>query len=152
LPLHKLYLPSQTGSGQSIIFEPQAGAHSMGQATGGATDVDVAGNGQLFNMTVKLGSLFSFPSRVSRVLASIRAFDGMLEQDMENAFGGAANFDGSNTYIGRTVTSPGLVPLPGPWKFVTSGYALALLAMVSVQDLPIALSSIVTTRSQGCPC
>jgi hypothetical protein len=125
----------------------------MSQETGGATAEVVADNGQpLINMTIKLGSLFSFPSRVSRVLASIRAFDGMLEQDMQNAFGGAANFDGSNTRIGRTVTSPGLVPLPGPWKFMTSGYALALLAMVSVQDLPIALNSIVTTRSQGCPC
>jgi hypothetical protein len=108
----------------------------MSQSTGrAATDVD---NGQpLINMTVKLGSLFSFPSRVSRVLASIRAFDTMLDQDAQNAFGGATEFGGSNLFIGRTPPPQGFVHLPGPWKFMTSGYALALLAMVSAQDEPI---------------
>lgn len=93
--------------------------------------VDATNNGPLINMTTKLGSLFSFPSRVSRVLASIRAFDGMVEQDAQVAFGGSTNFAGSKSYIGQTPPPPGFVPLPGPWKFMTSGYALVLLAMVS---------------------
>jgi hypothetical protein len=119
----------------------------MGQSIDeAATTVNVTSDGQpLINMTIKLGSLFSFPSRVSRVLASIRAFDGMMEQDVQNAFGGTAGFDGgSNPYVGRTAIPPGFVPLPGPWRFVTSGYALALLVMVSAQDLPIVFDSIVT--------
>jgi hypothetical protein len=108
----------------------------MSQSTDGTTTtVNVSDNVQpIINMTMKLGSLFSFPSRVSRVLASIRAFDGTLEQDAQNAFGGATTFGRSNRYVGRTTSSPGFVPLPGPWKFMTSGYALALMAMVSAQD------------------
>jgi len=73
LPLYIFY--HKLVSGQSIIFESQVRAHSMSQATGGATTEVVADNGQpLINMTIKLGSLFSFPSRVSRVLASITRF------------------------------------------------------------------------------
>ena len=107
----------------------------MDEAT---TAINVTRDAQpLINITLKLGSLFSFPSRVSRVLASIRALDGTLEQDAQNAFGGSASFDPSNSYIGRMASPPGFMPLPGPWKFVTSGYALVLLAMVSIEDLPI---------------
>lgn len=80
----------------------------------------------VIDMTMKLGSLFS------GVLGRIRAFDGMIDQNAQHALGGA-DFDGANPYIGRTSAPPppAFVPLPGPWRFMTSGYALALMAMVS---------------------
>ena len=105
----------------------------MGQSKGEMTTAgNVTGDAQmLFNMTMKLGSLFSFPSRISRVLASIRAFDGALEQDTQLLFGPDTGFDSSNPYVARTSPARGFVPLPGPWRFATSGYAIGLLVMVS---------------------
>ncbi|TDL24881.1 hypothetical protein BD410DRAFT_766450 [Rickenella mellea] len=81
-----------------------------------------------YNLTVKLGSLFSFPSRF---IARIRKIDDMINQDFENASLTAAAM--SNNRIHRMSPEGNipyeLVAMPGPWAFLTSGYAVGLLAM-----------------------
>ncbi|KZP08714.1 hypothetical protein FIBSPDRAFT_760914 [Athelia psychrophila] len=49
-----------------------------------------------------------------------------MDHDVLLAFGGSAAFDGVHDRLAPPPTS-GL--LPGPWRFVTSGYAIVLLAM-----------------------
>lgn len=67
----------------------------------------------------------------SGVLGKIRAFDGMMDPNTQHALGGA-DFDSVDTYMGQTTPPPPtFVPLPGPWRFMTSAYAIALMAMVS---------------------
>lgn len=77
------------------------------------------------NSTIK--SLFALSSRL---LASIRDYDRKMDHDMITAFGGSVAFD--EDAHDRTAPPPSLAPLPGPWRFATSGYAVVLLVMVSM--------------------
>jgi hypothetical protein len=94
---------------------------------------------QLFpNLT--LGSFLSFPSRF---IARMRRFDDMLNQDLQrqqfaaNAAALQAQTGGSQRFP-NTRHPEGLpyemVAMPGPLAFITSGYAVGLLAMVSASS------------------
>ncbi|KAF7986608.1 hypothetical protein HWV62_26396 [Athelia sp. TMB] len=73
------------------------------------------------NSTIK--SLFALSSRL---LASIREYDKKMDHDMLIALGGSVDFDDIHD---RMAPPPTFAPLPGPWRFATSGYAVVLLAM-----------------------
>ncbi|KAF7979601.1 hypothetical protein HWV62_41916 [Athelia sp. TMB] len=76
------------------------------------------------NSTIK--SLFALSSRL---LASIREYDKKMDHDMLIALGGSVDFDDIHD---RMAPPPTFAPLPGPWRFATSGYAVVLLAMKAI--------------------
>jgi hypothetical protein len=88
-----------------------------------------------FNLTSKLVPIFLLPSRF---LARIRLFDELFNQDIarNNAIS-TANDWGATAILAPPSSSPPLpstlTPFPGPWGFLTSGYALVLFTMVSGQ-------------------
>jgi hypothetical protein len=83
------------------------------------------------NVTSKLNPILSLPSRF---LARIRLFDELFNHDLgrneaittANEWGTAADALASSP-----PRPPNLTPFPGPWGFLTSGYALVLFTMVS---------------------
>jgi hypothetical protein len=84
-----------------------------------------------FNLTSKLVPIFLLPSRF---LARIRLFDELFNQDIarNNAIS-TANDWGATAILAPPSSSPPLpstlTPFPGPWGFLTSGYALVLFTM-----------------------
>lgn len=87
-----------------------------------------------FNLSLSLGSLLSLPSRF---IARLRKIDDILNQDLENhalAAAAAAQSQGPGNRIQHRGVpeniSYELVAMPGPLAFLTSGYAVGLLAMV----------------------
>lgn len=90
---------------------------------GGSTmAANITNHTNLVNMSIKF---------FSDVLGKLRAFDGIMGQNTQHALGGV-DFDSLNAYIGQTShPPPTFVSLPGPWRFMTSAYAIALMAMVS---------------------
>ena len=80
------------------------------------------------NLTYKLGSILTFPSRF---LAQIRLIDELLNPGAGRNSTGASDWDVSNIFSSLPDSSPRITPFPGPWGFLTSGYALVLFAMVS---------------------
>ena len=70
--------------------------------------------------SVALRSMLAMPTRF---LNHIRRVDDLLAADIQAQQ--AAAEQGQNP-------SPFVVNLPGPWAFLTSGYAIALLAMVGI--------------------
>ena len=87
-----------------------------------------------------LGSFLSFPSRF---IARMRRIDDMLHQDLQRQQFAAASAAAAQTQTGRqrfpTTRHPDglpyeMVAMPGPLAFVTSGYAVGLLAMVSASS------------------
>src|SRR5882672_1518318 len=73
--------------------------------------------------SVALRSMLSMPTRF---LNHIRRVDDLLAFDIHSQH--AAAEQGQHP-------SPFVVNLPGPWAFITSGYAISLLAMVSIRRL-----------------
>ena len=92
----------------------------------------VEGESMMVNITNHTHSVVNMSIKFfSGVLGKIRAFDGMMDQNTQNALGGT-DFDSLNAYMGQTShPPPTFVSLPGPWRFMTSAYAIALMAMVS---------------------
>ena len=95
-----------------------------------------------YNITLKLGSLLSLPSRF---IARIRKLDDMFGQDLDPtvaALGSTAAVgqrDVSRIHSVRPPPAPDtlsyeLVAMPGPLAFLTSGYAVGLVAMVRYYD------------------
>ncbi len=87
-----------------------------------------------FNLSLSLGSLLSLPSRF---IARIRKIDDILSQDLENHAMASAAAAHAQGLSGRMQQRGGaenlpfeLVAMPGPLAFLTSGYAVGLLAMV----------------------
>lgn len=99
-----------------------------------------------YNITLKLGALLSLPSRF---IARIRRFDDFLNQDIHlpiddsdaaislTAAGvTAATHAGTRIYSTRPPPARDTIPyefvaMPGPLAFLTSGYAVGLVTMVS---------------------
>lgn len=92
-----------------------------------------------YNITIRLGSLLSLPSKF---IQRLRRIDDMLNMDLEahHTTPGlamsmtSAAYEGG-THIARPPPSPHsfsyeLIVMPGAFSFLTSGYALGLLAMV----------------------
>lgn len=104
-----------------------------------------------FNITLlNLGSFFSFPSRF---IARIRKFDDFLNHDLDapsestlTAFAGhpmtaASTANGVRMHTtrpppARESLTYELISMPGPLAFLTSGYAVGLVAMVSRSVTP----------------
>jgi hypothetical protein len=68
----------------------------------------------------------------------MRMVDDLLEQNARRASLGQSDWD-EGMYVSRP-PPPTFAPLPGPWGFLTSGYAVGLLVMVRMITLS-ALSS-----------
>lgn len=87
-----------------------------------------------YNLTLKLGSLFAFPSRF---LARIRGIDELLNQDTQQntVVNLVRNEWDTGAYTRRSPPPPAFTPFPGPWGFLTSGYAVGLFAMVNIFQL-----------------
>lgn len=99
-----------------------------------------------YNITLKLGSLLSLPSRF---IARIRRLDEFLNQDIHlpvddpdaatsltAVAGTAATHAGARMYTTRPPPARDTIPyefvtMPGPLAFLTSGYAVGLVVMVS---------------------
>jgi hypothetical protein len=81
-----------------------------------------------------VNSLLSLPSRLA---ARMRMADELLEQDARRARLRPGDWD-EDTYLTRP-PPPTFAPLPGPWGFLTSGYAIGLIFMVCI-FIPYALS------------
>jgi hypothetical protein len=84
-----------------------------------------------------LGLLRKIITLPSRFAARMRLVDELLEQDAERqaeALTAALN-DPQNAELRRAhaLQRVQYTPMPGPWGFFTSGYAVGLLVMVSVQ-------------------
>ena len=80
------------------------------------------------NLTYKLGSILTLPSRF---LAQIRLIDELLNPGAGRNSTSGSDWDVSNIFSSLPDSSPRITPFPGPWGFLTSGYALVLFAMVS---------------------
>ena len=82
------------------------------------------------NISAIFHSLLSWPSRV---ISKVRRLDDLLNNDIENhAITTAAMQSNNMRRIHPDIKIGGdVVALPGPWAFVTSGYAVGLLLMVS---------------------
>jgi hypothetical protein len=100
-----------------------------------ASGVDYALNTS-FNLTFKLGPILSFPSRF---IARIRLIDELFNQDPARKW----DPDSPNAHIMHLSTSGSIIsPFPGPWGFLTSGYALILFVMVCHLVLPNVVDTI----------
>ena len=127
--------PAAFGNGVGVVLSERASARASTTVRWEAMD-DPTTSSLQYNLTLKLGSLLSLPSRF---LARIRRFDDMLSQDLENhalaATAAAAAAQGRHQQQ-RLTSSPErfsyeIVAMPGPLAFLTSGYAIGLLVMVS---------------------
>ncbi|TFY73074.1 hypothetical protein EWM64_g10938 [Hericium alpestre] len=84
------------------------------------------------SFSVNLGSLMQLPSRI---LARLRKLDALLDPDAGGRMGAGATGNVGNGSLMRRIRPdrppppPGLTPMPGPWAFFASGYAIALFAM-----------------------
>jgi hypothetical protein len=91
-----------------------------------------------YSFSLKLGSLFTLPSRM---LSRMRRVDELL--NINRNTGRHVVFDRSEwdrgSHSGRSPHPSTFTPLPGPWGFVTSGYAAGLFAMVICSMFSIAL-------------
>ena len=89
------------------------------------------------SINLTLGSILSFPSWF---IGRLRRIDDMLQQDLQT-HQLAASAAAMQAQPGRAQRLAGrhpegipyeMVAMPGPLAFITSGYAVGLLAMVSV--------------------
>lgn len=93
-----------------------------------------------YNITIRLGSLLALPSKF---IQRLRRIDEVLNHDLEAHHTTVnlamsvtpAAFGEARTHVARPPPSPNslgyeLVAMPGAFAFLTSGYALGLLAMV----------------------
>ena len=95
------------------------------------TDVPAAPS--QYNFTIRFDSLLSLPSRI---LARIRKLDDQSTWSMTAAHAHKAKGYSSTADRHSADGLPyDLVPMPGPLAFITSGYAIGLVAMVSVQSI-----------------
>ncbi|KAH8117095.1 hypothetical protein DFH11DRAFT_1687859 [Phellopilus nigrolimitatus] len=87
-----------------------------------------------FNLTIKLGSLLSLPSKF---IHRLRRIDDMLNHDLNSQSATLAMTTAAHGSIIHTSMPPpapgslpyGFVAMPGPLAFLTSGYAVGLVAM-----------------------
>ncbi|KAI5122226.1 hypothetical protein M0805_002714 [Coniferiporia weirii] len=91
-----------------------------------------------YNLTIRLGSLLSLPSKF---IHRLRRIDDMLEHGLEAHQTAALQIttaaQGSSTYAARPPPAPNslsyeLAAMPGTFAFLTSGYAIGLVAMTLV--------------------
>lgn len=85
--------------------------------------------------TTHLKPLFSY---ASRFVARMRQINEMLTEDAERQAAAYAaaypSVDGGASEQGRlTNAATSYTPMPGPWSFFTSGYAIGLFVMVRAQ-------------------
>lgn len=90
-----------------------------------------------YNLSSRLGSLLSLPSRF---VARIRKIDEDFNHDLErHSIATAAMSNRIHRMASDNSPSYEFVAMPGPWAFVTSGYAVGLLVMVSGEAFSLSL-------------
>jgi hypothetical protein len=83
-----------------------------------------------YTFTLNLGSLLSLPSRLLPQLRRVNGLLGTSRDATQYSVASDSDWGTMGTHHGR-IPPPTFTPLPGPWGFVTSGYAVGLFAMVT---------------------
>ena len=111
------------------------------------TTEDAAALSFNISFSLNLGSLLHVPSRLFARMRRLDDIFGMhSEIDSANSLG--ASSEGTSLIRRMRGEHPpppgGLTPLPGPWAFFASGYAVALFAMVSTAVKYTCFSMLIT--------
>jgi hypothetical protein len=91
-----------------------------------------------YSFSLKLGSLFTLPSRMLSQMRRVVELLDVNQNTGRHVVSDQGEWDGGPR-SGRSLHPSTFTPLPGPWGFVTSGYAAGLFAMVIRSMFSIAL-------------